>query len=182
MPISHQPRNRGQKDTDTAQQSSGDSLPQRNQIHLHPRIHPALRDSRRTRSPRRGRPCRPPTPRRAAVDTKPRPPGRRRQTRTRVKTRTRVRVKTRKVGKGEGRSATCPAPAARRRRSRCGGGLARPGLAESAGRTDREARENSRIAPNRAGRSRKKPNRGCKTTCHAEERIRPTGLRGQTRL
>ena len=34
-------------------------------------------------------------------------------------------------------------------------GLARPGLAESAGRADREARENSRIAPNRAGRGEK---------------------------
>ena len=157
--ISHQPRNSetptsetyGPCDADNAQQSSGDSLPQRNQIHLHRRIHPALRDSRRTRSPRRGRPCRPPTPRRAAVDTKPRPPGRRRQTRTRVKTRTRVRVKTRKVGKGKGRSATCPARAARRLWRR----PARPGLAESAGRTDREPQENSRIAPNRAGRGEK---------------------------
>ena len=156
--ISHQPRNSetptsetyGPCDADNAQQSSGDSLPQRNQIHLHRRIHPALRDSRRTRSPRRGRPCRPPTPRRAAVDTKPRPPGRRRQTRTRVKTRTRVRVKTRKVGKGKGRSATCPARAARRRRSRRGGGRGWPNRRGAQIARRGKTAESRRIAPGAA--------------------------------
>ena len=59
--------------------------------------------------------------------------------------------------------------ARRGRRAACDGGLARPNRWGARIASRRKTAESRRIAPGGA----EKPNRGCKTICHAEERIRP---------